>query len=182
MSKQVFRDGSVLLTGKEFTIALEAVVNHRGAYDIDCSFCEHEDEEEYCEGCTIADTDHCCSCHISPPCSKCVGSKFEVSPYLINYIQHKNGRKRWQCFKASADVFNKLKLIEEADLHLSAEILTTNEAAMYVSSNHDEPDLEVEVCPRNEFKQVMCKMILELDINKCLASAEELKVNGLAIK
>ena len=175
MSKQVFRDGSVLLTGQDMIEALEASYNHCGAHDTDCSFCKHEDDEKYCKGCTIADADHCCSCHINPPCSYCVGSKFEVSPYLINYKQHENGRKRWQCFKATKDVFDKLKLIEEADLHLSAEILTTNEAAMYVSSNHDEPDLEIKVCPRNEFKPVMCKMILELDINECLELAEEMR-------
>ena len=100
MSKQVFEDGSVLLTGDDMITAMERMFNHRGNHDISCSFCAHEGNEEYCEGCTIADTDNSCSCHINPPCSKCVGSKFEVSPFLINYEQHqKEKKKRWQCFK-----------------------------------------------------------------------------------
>jgi len=31
MSKQIFEDGSVLLTGKELEIAMEAMINKRGA-------------------------------------------------------------------------------------------------------------------------------------------------------
>jgi hypothetical protein len=175
MSRQTFEDGSVLLTGEDMAITIEALINHRGAYEIECSFCKYEGDEKYCQDCTIADTDCSCSCHINPPCSKCVGSKFEVSSYLINYVHHNNGRKKWECFKANEDVFSKLKAIEDADFHISAEILSTGEVAIYVSSNHDEPDLEIEICPRNIYKQVMCKMILNFNIDEGLKSTEELR-------
>ena len=169
MSKKVFD------AGQDLIVAMEASCNRRGAYDIDCSFCEHGEDEKYCEDCTIADTDYCCSCHINPPCSYCVGSKFEVTPYLVNYKHHKNGRKRWQCFKANKETFDKLEAIEDAGFHLSAEILTTGVAAMYISSNLDEPDLEVAVCPRREFKRVMCEMILKFNIKEGLELAEEMR-------
>jgi len=163
MSKQIFADGSVLTTGKDMIATMEAMFNRRDAHDISCSFCVHEGNEEYCEGCTIADTDHSCSCHICPPCSKCVGSKFEVSPFLINYEQHKEGRKRWQCFKGDESVFAKLEAIEKTGFHLSAEILSTGEAAIYIDDGSI--DYEVEVCKRSEFKQKMRKMIMAFDVN-----------------
>ena len=163
MSKQIFNDGSVLLTGKDMEIAMEAMINHRGRYDISCEFCIHEGDDVYCEGCTILDLDSSCSCHICPPCSKCVGSKFEVSPCLINYIHHKNGRKRWECFKGYQQTFEKLTLMEEKGFHLSAETLTTGEIAMYVEDG--EIDYEIEICNQIEFKQTMSGMVHNFNLN-----------------
>jgi len=167
MSRQEFENGSVLLTGDELAMAMEATINHRGAYEINCSFCVHEGDEGYCKDCTIADTDRSCSCHINPPCSKCVGSKFEVSSYLINYQQHENRKKRWQCFKVNEEVFNKAKEIEDAGLQLSAEILSTGEAAMYIDDGA-ELDYEIKICHRHEFRQMMCKMIMDFKIPELL--------------
>jgi len=159
MGRKEFENGSVLLTGNDMSVALEALINHRGAYEIDCSFCQHEGCDDYCDGCTIADHEHSCSCHINPPCSKCVGSKFEVSPYLINYMHHvQNGRKRWECFKANKATFDKVVAIESSGLHLSAETISTREIAMYIGDDI-EKDYEIEVCKRSDFKKVMCEMI-----------------------
>ena len=171
MSKQTFEDGSVLLTGKDMELAMEAMCNRRGRADVSCAFCVHEDDD-YCDGCTIPDTDHSCSCHINAPCSHCVGSKFEVSPYLINYKHHKNSNWKWECFKATVDIFEKTEAIERADFHLSAEILTTGERAMYIGNGID-PDFEIEICKRDDFKQRMCKMVMKFDIQAALDFLKE---------
>lgn len=163
MSRQVFADGTVLLTGDDMTKSLMASLNRRDAYDIDCSFCLHEGNESHCGGCSIADTDYSCSCHINPPCGKCVNSKFEVSPYLINYEAHKGDRKNWQCFKADKAVFDNLASIEGSGLHLSAEVLTTGEAAMYIEDGV-EKDYEIEICARRDFKETMCRMIMTFSL------------------
>ncbi len=158
--RQEFKDGSVLLTGDDMARAMEAIINRRGAYEIECSFCIHENDEEYCDGCTIADTNYSCSCHINPPCSKCVGSKFEVSPYLINYEHIKGGRRKWECFKGTKETFEKLETIEALGLKLSAETLLTGEIAMYIEDGI-EKDYEIEICKKKDFKQVMCEMIIK---------------------
>jgi len=44
-------------------------------FEYDCNECKHQGSEE-CEECTNLD-DRCCSCHIAPPCSYCVGNNFE---------------------------------------------------------------------------------------------------------
>ena len=160
--RKEFKDGSVLLTGNEMIAALEKGYNRRDNYDVSCSFCEHEGNNEHCEGCTIADTDNSCSCHINPPCSKCVGSKFKVSPYLINY-EHiktggKDGKRRWECFKGDKDIFEKLSAIEHIGLKLTTETLSTGGIAMYIEDGI-ERDYEIEICNKKDFKQVMCKMI-----------------------
>lgn len=168
MSKQVFSDGSVLLTGKELEIALEAIINRRGSYDIDCSFCVHDGKDDYCEGCSILDRDRSCSCHINPPCGKCVDSKFEVSPYLINYehitVTKDTKRKihRWECFKGDKEIFEKLEAIEKSGLKITAETLTTGEIAMYIEDGV-EKDYEIEICFKADFKKTMCKMILSFE-------------------
>ncbi len=162
MSKKVFQDGSVLTTGQEMIDVLEALYNHRGAFDRTCDFCVHEDNTEgFCDGCSISDWELSCSCHINPPCQKCVESKFDVSPYLINYKNHKNGREKWECFKGDKELVDKLAEIESAGLILSAEILTTGEVAMYIDDGIDADENDsIEICQKREFKQTMCKMIL----------------------
>jgi hypothetical protein len=160
MARQEFKDGSVLLTGDDMIVALEASINHRDAYDIDCSFCKHDGDDEHCGGCTIAATNNSCNCHINPPCSKCVGSKFEASSYLINYIRCSKGRRKWECFKGDKELFDKVTTIENSGLQLSAEILSTGEVAMYIDDGMDCDENDAcEICNRKDFKQVMCKMI-----------------------
>ena len=167
--RQEFKDGSVLLTGNDMIKAMEKAYNHRDNYDTSCSFCVHEGNDEHCEGCTILDTDYSCSCHINPPCSKCVGSKFEVSPYLINYehIKITGGKKRWiwECFKGDKEVFEKLEAIEALPaLKLTAETLSTSEIAMYIEDGI-ERDYDIEICNKPEFKQAMRKMIMGFDLD-----------------
>ncbi len=162
--KKKFEDGSVLLTGDELVIAMEAMINHRGAYEVDCSFCQYEGNEDYCKGCTITDWETSCSCHIDPPCSKCVGSKFELSLYLINYIHHVQKRERWECFKGDQITCEKLNEIESSGLRLSAETLSTGEIAMYVDDGV-ELDYEIEICVKADFKQTMCRMVNKFAIH-----------------
>jgi hypothetical protein len=170
MARQTFKGGSVLMTGDDMMAALEAAYNRRGLYETECSYCIHEDSsdaeyDEFCEGCSISDTDLSCSCHINPPCSKCVESAFEPSSNLVNYQQHKNGKKKWECFKADKEVCDKLQLIEDAKLELSAEILTTGEVAIYIDDGIDFGNNEaIEICERVKYKQVMCKMIMDYSI------------------
>lgn len=160
------------MTGQDMMDAMEAIYNHRGNFDRDCSFCVHDgveaDFDEFCDGCSVSDTDKCCSCHINPPCGYCVNSLFEVSPYLINFEHHKDGKKRWQCFRGTKEVFDKLTLIENVNWKVSVEILTTNEVAMYIDDGFDfgssVRDEAIEVCQRKEYRQVMCKMIMDFKI------------------
>ena len=172
--RQEFENGSVLLTGNDMIAAMEKDLNCRDNYDVSCSFCEHEGNDEHCDGCTILDTDYSCSCHINPPCSKCVGSKFEVTPYLINYehivivkSSSNISKKRWikECFKGDKDVFEKLEAIESLPaLKLTAESLSTGEIAMYIEDGI-ERDYEIEICRKPDFKQTMRKMIMGFDLN-----------------
>jgi len=59
-------------------------------------------------------------------------------------------------------VFTKLELIEKAGFKLSAEILSTGEAAVYIEDG--DLDYEIEICLRRNFKKVVCKMITNFDI------------------
>ena len=101
-----------------------------------------------------------CSCHINPPCGKCGGSKFEVSPYLINYINYKDGRKKWKCFKVNKEIFDKVTIIENSGFMLSTETLTTGEVALYIDNDSDIHEYDViEICKKNEYKTIMCNII-----------------------
>ena len=168
MAKKTFADGSVLLTGQEMTDCLLAAINCRGNFDRECSFCRYENtDDERCDDCSIADMDRSCSCHINPPCGKCTESRFEESPYLINY---KVGTRKWQCFKGDKETFDKLTEIEKTDFELSAEILSTGKAAMYIGDPiYDDIDCAeskmIEICQRKDFKETMCKMIMEFKVN-----------------
>ena len=167
MSKKVFADGSVLLTGQEMIDSLEALYNHRGSFDRDCSFCRYDTyENEHCDGCSISNTDRSCSCHINPPCSKCVDSAFEVSPYLINYQACKKGGKRqWQCFRGDKETFDKLTEIEKTKFKLTAEILSTGEVTMYIDDDIEASKYDmIEICNKKDFKQTMLKMIMDFKL------------------
>lgn len=177
--RQEFKDGSVLCTGDDMIKALYAMFNRQGGYDTDCSFCIHENCEgeeydEHCEPCTIRNTDYSCSCHINPPCSKCVGSRFEVTPYLIDYKHIRTGgKRRWESFKGNEESYNKLIKIMGMGLLLTAETLTTGEIAIYIEGIEDgvRLDFAIEICTKPEFKEAMCKMIMGYDLNTPTAVA-----------
>ena len=180
MTRQEFKDGSVLCTGDDMIKALEAMWNRQGGYDRDCSFCIHENCEgekydENCEPCTIRNTDYSCSCHINPPCSKCVGSNFEVTPYLIDYkhIASGSGNRRWESFKGNEETYNKLMRIMGMGLLVTAETLSTGVIAMYIEGIEDgvRLDLEIDLCEKPEFKEAMRKMIMGFDLNTPTAVA-----------
>jgi len=49
--------------------------------DCDCNTCIHDGNDEVCSECSQLDDDLSgCSCHISPPCSYCVGNQYEEKP------------------------------------------------------------------------------------------------------
>ncbi|MBN2591613.1 MAG: hypothetical protein JXA96_17235 [Sedimentisphaerales bacterium] len=159
MSKKEFVDGTILLTGEDAMIAFKSIYTNKGAYKRNCSFCKHEGNDEYCTGCSVLNSNNCCSCHINAPCDWCINCKFDVSPYLINYENIKGGgKRRWECFKGNKDVFEKLENIEKSGLKLTAETLTTGEIAMYIEDI--EKDYEIEICEKADFKTKMCEMIL----------------------
>ncbi len=159
--KQTFGDGSVLLTGDDFSRAMEAVVNKRGAHDRGCSFCIYEQTED-CDGCALQDRDLSCSCHINPPCAKCVNSKFDVSPYLLNYEHIKQGRRRWECFRGDKKSFEKLTEIENAGLGVTAETLMTGEIAFYIGNGME--DYTCDICLKVKFRQELPKAIVRFDL------------------
>lgn len=157
--KQCFTDGAVILTGKDFKIWAEAVINRRGAHDISCSFCQHEDDDKYCDGCSVLDWERCCSCHINPPCCYCTDSKFEVTPYLLNYQNCKaNKKRRWECVKGNQASFQKLTMLEKEGFEVAAETLTTGEIAICIEKGHK--DYEVEICAQKEFPEKLISLIL----------------------
>ena len=162
MAVEHFKDGSILSTGKDMYEAFARSLNKRNNYKKSCDFCKHK-FDSWCEGCEIQNTDLACSCHINPPCSKCVNDHFEPTEYLINYKNHKDKREKWECFPTTKEIFNKFEVLEKEGFGLHAEILTTNEVAIYlekhflIRSNHD----AIEIC-RVEFKNVSQKMIINL--------------------
>ena len=156
-----FKNGSTLVTGNDIYSYFEKSLNKRNNYDKNCSFCEHEGNEK-CDDCSLFSGDMSCSCHINPPCSKCVDSKFEVTKYLINYkcyIEGGNGKWRWECFRSDKktwEVFNKM---ESDKWELSAETLTNGVIAIYLEKNVDEIE-EIELCGKKvEFKNNVIKFI-----------------------
>jgi hypothetical protein len=164
MSKQTFKDGSTLLTGNDMQRALEAMLNRRGAYDIDCSFCVHEYVEDICDECSIG-TDMSCSCHINPPCSKCERSSFEVTPYLLNFEQHEKGSKKWHCIKGDKETYNKLAEIENLGFHISTEILQTNEIALYIEDGNIDYEIEISGRNRAELRKKLKALIMNFSLS-----------------
>lgn len=161
--KKTFNDGSVLLTGEDMRIALEAVLNRRGRYDRTCHFCLHEGDENYCLECSALDTDRCCSCHLNAPCSWCISLKFEVSPYLLNYRHYKQHRKKWECIKGDKESFEKLERIEAAGFSLAAETLRMGEISITIED--DQQDYEFEICQKQAFLEGIRKIIMSFDLN-----------------
>ena len=166
MSIEKFKDGSVLYTGSDMSKALLASVNKRNNYRMSCDFCIHNGKDEECDGCSLSDGESLnCSCHINPPCSRCVNLKFEPTPYLINFHNyHGQGRRKWECFPTTKEVFEKFKLIEDDGLALSAEILQTGEIAIYLGRYFDDKDEIIEICEKVLFKQTATKIIQDFKL------------------
>jgi hypothetical protein len=141
--------------------ALSKAMNYRNNYNKDCSFCQHEQgpndpDNENCDGCSIL-RDSCCSCHINPPCSKCVDSAFEPSGNLINYKHYREGGKwKWECFKSDEQTFKKLTALEGKGYELSTEMLQEGVIAVYLGFDENE---DIELCERSEFKKTVNKII-----------------------
>jgi hypothetical protein len=163
---QNFENGSTLITGDDFFEHLFNIMNNKNNYDTDCSFCnvEYDPNNERCEDCSIP-KGLSCSCHINPPCIKCENSKFEVSPFLINYKRYKAGGKTvWECFKSNKKTFLKLNEIEERGFELNAETLTTGEISICITDLDEEMDIAIEICEKINFKDCVTKLINEFEI------------------
>lgn len=156
-----FKDGSTLVTGDDFTKHLHKMLNKRNGYDKNCSFCKHEGDER-CGDCSFENTDISCSCHISPPCYKCVNSAFEPTQYLVNYkryVENGNGKWRWKCFRSDKNTWEVFNKMESDGWELSAETLTNGVIAIYLEKNIDEIE-EIELCGKKvEFKNTVIKFI-----------------------
>jgi predicted dithiol-disulfide oxidoreductase (DUF899 family) len=162
--KKKFSNGSVLYTGDDITKVLLESFNRRNDYNNrDCSFCIHEDSDnEYCDGCSVIYYEGGgCHCHINPPCSFCENNSFEPSPYLINYKHHKNWKWKWECFKSTKEVYDKLTSLEEQSFILSAETLTTGEIAIYLEN--DDYGEDIEICNKSDFKKTVNEFIINFN-------------------
>jgi len=158
--KTEFENGSVLYTGNDVTEILLKSFNRRNNYDHkDCSFCMHENnDEEFCDDCSVYIFEGGCSCHINPPCSFCENNKFEVSNFLINYKHHKKNKWNWECYKSSEKVFNKLTVLEKDGFVLSAETLTTGEIAIYLEKGGNDHDIVI--CKKPNFKNAVNSLVI----------------------
>ena len=164
MMIQKFDNGSVLYTGDDLEKAFERMYNIRNNYDKSCDFCIHDEDSEECENCSIPN-DLSCSCHINPPCSKCVDSRFEPTDCLINfknYHQSGDGKSKWkwECFPTTEKVYEKFCAIEKSGFEMSAEILQTGEIAIYLGHVLSNDEI-IEICKKVQFKITATKMIEE---------------------
>jgi len=167
MSIHKFKGGSVLYTGDDMYDMLLAT--GRGNYVKKCDFCAHL-ETDRCDDCSCIDGELCCSCHIAPPCSFCVGNGFEVIGTLINFKNYSSRLKRgfdWETFPTrKMAVFNKYAELENNGFVLSSEILTTGEVAIYLDKDKEGNNVAtgegyIEICRKVEFKIVAERMILD---------------------
>ncbi len=170
MAIQKFKNGSVLYTGKDIGDAIYKALNKRNKFDRECSFCIHEGED-FCDDCSLFTGDLACSCHINPPCSICTDSRFEVSPYLINYKHFKNGKRPWECYRADEKTFKKLGAIEAEGFYANAETLGTGEIAMYITKGEYD---DINICKKIEFKTKMSEFINNFDILSAQREAKEI--------
>jgi len=162
MSIKKYENGAVLVTGDDVHDFLLKSLNRRNNYDKACSFCKHEQgpndpDNENCDGCSILRDDGGCHCHIMPPCSYCVDSAFEQSPFLINYKHYRDGGKwKWECFKSDEETFKKLSELESKRHELSTETLQCGTVAVYLGFDENE---EIELCAKSDFKKTVEKLI-----------------------
>jgi hypothetical protein len=171
MTIKKFEDGTVLYTGNDMVEALYKSLNKRDNYDRECSFCVHEGSG-FCDDCSLVTGDLACSCHINPPCSKCTDSRFEVSPYLINYKHFKDGKSPWECYRADEKTFKKLELIEAEGFYSNAETLRTDEIALYITTKGEYDDIHI--CKKTEFKTKMSEFINNFNISSAQREAREI--------
>ncbi len=165
MSIETFKDGSVLYTGNDIYKHFEKIWNKRNNYIENCDFCKYNNkDDDRCNECSIA-KGLSCSCHISPPCSKCVNNGFEPTEYLINYENCYGKKREWECFPSTKEVFDKFNLIEKEGYRMSAEILTTGEICVYLDKDPFEGEKDnLEICKKQEFKKVATKMIIDFKL------------------
>lgn len=164
MSIKTFKDGSVLYTGDDIYKHFERCWNKRDNYQTSCNYCKHENSER-CEECSIP-SGISCSCHLTPPCSKCVNNGFEPTKHLINYenysaykMKGSKAKPKWECFPTTKEIFEKFTKLEKAGLRLSAEILNTGEIVIYLGKPYDDKNEKIEICEKLKFKSVAEKMI-----------------------
>lgn len=172
MTIKRFENGTVIYTGKDMEDALYKALNKRNNYDRECSFCVHDSKDDFCGDCSLLSGDLACSCHINPPCSKCTDSRFEVSPYLINYKHFKDDKNLWECYRADEKTFKKLELIEAEGFYANAETLTTGEIAIYITKREYD---DIIICRKVEFRIKMSEFINRFNI--LLAQQEAKEIN-----
>ncbi len=171
MTIHKFPSGSVLYTGQDMRDVLDKA-NKRNDYSTECSYCLHDGkDDDFCSDCSLLSGDMGCSCHIMPPCAKCTDSRFEVTPYLINYKHFKDGKSPWECYRADEKTFKKFELIEAEGFYANAETLTTGDVALYLTKGEYD---EIEICRKVEFKNRMSKLINDFNISSALQAEKEL--------
>ena len=76
---QRFDDGTKLITGNDFDELMGKVLNLPDGKKFGCAECKYAEEKDYCDDidCSHLWDGASCSCHINPPCSKCVNNAFE---------------------------------------------------------------------------------------------------------
>ena len=163
------KGGGTLITGDDLSKHFENMFNRRNNFTETCDFCKHDEESDRCTECSIKE-DISCSCHINPPCYKCVNSGFEATKFIINYKNHCKGKTQWECFPSNEKVFDKFNLIEKEGFTLSAEILrTTGEVAMYIDSGDESTGRDlIQVSRKVAFKQEFQKLILDFKLKESI--------------
>jgi hypothetical protein len=79
---------------------------------------------------------------------------------LINYKHYRDGGKwKWECFKSDKEIFDLFNRIEYQGIEMSAETLSTGEVAIYLDHPFNEDLQEIELCNKNQFKEMAIKMI-----------------------
>lgn len=159
--KQIFEDGSILITGDEdirksfYKMFYGSKPGFDGYERNKCEYCIHQDcdekeYDEFCDVCSVNKFETVCSCHINPPCEFCVNSRFEVTPFLINYRVYfqDNGkqRKKWETIKGDEKHYNLYKKYLAMGIELSCETLITGEIALYLGGE------DLKICDKYSFK------------------------------
>ena len=76
---KTFADGTRLISGEHFTAWAKGISALPKGRKVGCANCLHVDNPDYCksEDCSMQWPDSSCSCHISPPCARCVSMAYE---------------------------------------------------------------------------------------------------------
>ena|ERR1035437_1519837 len=154
MSIQKFKDGAILMTGDDMWNFL---MGDRTLALPSCEICSNKDDE-LCPDCSMNDTDRSCSCHINPPCSKCIDNHYERSPYAVDYLLYGATGKTWHGFIASEQTYGKWKEFKKQGYFLNIEIMQmTGEAVLYLTKSDE--DIVIEICEKkginNGFEKIL---------------------------